>query len=60
MLNFIIAEKREIQEQIINFRKSCKKSKTGRESTFRELDSVLLAWYLQVQAPGIPVDTNVL
>jgi hypothetical protein len=59
-LNSIVAKKREIREQIDKCSKSCKKRKTGRESTFRELKSILLAWYQQVWASGIPIDGNIL
>jgi hypothetical protein len=52
-------KKREIREQIDKCAKSCKKRKTGRESTFRELESVLLPWYQQARASGIPVDGNI-
>jgi hypothetical protein len=34
--------------------------KMGRESTFCEPESVLLAWYQQVRALGIPIDGNIL
>jgi hypothetical protein len=44
-LNSIVVKKREIREQTDKCGKSCKKRKTGRESTFCELDSILLAWY---------------
>jgi hypothetical protein len=60
MLNSIVAKKREIQEQTDKCRKSCKKRKTGRESTFHELESVLLAWYHEAQTSGIPIDGNIL
>lgn len=31
----------------------------GRDSTFCELEDILLGWYLDVQAPCIPVDGNI-
>jgi hypothetical protein len=34
--------------------------KTGRESTFCELESILLAWYQQAWTPGIPINGNTL
>jgi hypothetical protein len=59
-LNSTVVKKREIREQIDRCGKSCKKRKTGIESTFRELESVLLAWYQQVRSSGIPIDGNIL
>jgi hypothetical protein len=59
-LHSIVAKKREIREQIDRCGKSCMKRKTGRESTFCELESVLLAWYQQARASGIPIDGNIL
>jgi hypothetical protein len=60
MLNSLVTKKREIREQIDKCGKSCKKRKTGRESTFHKLESILLAWYQQARASGIPVDGNIL
>jgi hypothetical protein len=59
-LNLTVAKKGEIQEQTDKCGKSCKKGKTRRVSTFRELEHVLMAWYLQARASGISVDGNIL
>jgi hypothetical protein len=32
----------------------------GRNSAFLEVESILLAWYLQAWASGIPVDSSIL
>jgi hypothetical protein len=37
-----------------------KEKKTGRNSTYSELESVLFSWYKQARATNIPVDGNVL
>jgi hypothetical protein len=34
----------------------CKKRKTGKESTFAELETVLFTWYQQTRASNIPID----
>jgi hypothetical protein len=44
MLNSIVAKKRKIRRQIHKCGESYKKRKTGRESTFSELEKVLVAW----------------
>jgi hypothetical protein len=44
-LNSIFAKKIEIREQIQKCGNVCKKSKTGKESTFAELETVLFTWY---------------
>jgi hypothetical protein len=59
-VNTIAANEKEISEQKGKCGKSCKKRKTGRESAFHEPEAILLAWYLQVLTPFIPVDSNVL
>jgi hypothetical protein len=39
---------------------ACKKRKTGKESTFAELETVLFTWYQQAQASNIPFDETTL
>jgi centromere protein B len=38
----------------------CKKRKTGKESTFAELETVLFTWYQQARASNIPIDGTTL
>jgi hypothetical protein len=59
-LNSIFAKKDEIREQTENCGNASKKRKTGRESTFAELESVLFTWYQQARASNIPVDETIL
>jgi hypothetical protein len=59
-LNSIFAKKDEIREQIEKCGNACKKRKTGRESTFAELETVLFAWYQQARASNIPIDGTTL
>lgn len=59
-LNSIIAKKTEIRDQATKFGTSAKKRKTGRESTFAELEEVLYKWYLQTRASNIPIDGSIL
>jgi hypothetical protein len=40
-------------------RKLCKKRKTGKGYALLEHDSILLTWYLDVQASCIPADGNI-
>ena len=49
-LNSIFAEDK-ICQQIEKCGNACKKRKTGKESTFAELETVLLTWYQQVGHP---------
>jgi hypothetical protein len=44
-LNSICTKKNEIREQIQKCGNSCKKRKTGKESTVAELETVLFTWY---------------
>jgi hypothetical protein len=44
-LNSIFTKKNEIREQIQKCGNTCKKKKTGKESTFAELEMVLFTWY---------------
>jgi hypothetical protein len=55
-LNSIFAKKNEIREQIQKCGNACKKRKTGKESTFAELEPVLFTWYQQIQESNIPID----
>ena len=50
-LSSIFAKKNEIRQQIEECGNACKKRKTGKESTFAELETVLLTWYQQVGHP---------
>jgi hypothetical protein len=44
-LNSIFAKKNDICEQIQKCGNACEKRKTGKESTFAELETVLFTWY---------------
>jgi hypothetical protein len=44
-LNTIFAKKNDIRKQIQKCANACKKQKTGKESTFVELETVLFTWY---------------
>jgi hypothetical protein len=46
-LNSIFAKKDEIRQQIEKCGNACKKRKTGKESAFAELETVLFTWYQQ-------------
>jgi hypothetical protein len=59
-LNSIFAKKDEIRQQIEKCGNACKKRKTGKESTFAELETVLFTWYQQAQASNIPIDGTTL
>jgi hypothetical protein len=48
--------KDKILQQIEKCGNVCKKRKTGKESTFAELDAVLFTWYQQAWASNIPID----
>ena len=54
-LNSIFTKKDKIHQQIEKCGNACKKRKTGKESTFAELETVLFAWYQQAQASNIPI-----
>jgi hypothetical protein len=58
-LNSIFARKDEIREQIEECGNVCKKRKTGKESKFAELETVLFTWYQQARASNIPVDGKI-
>jgi hypothetical protein len=59
-LNTIFAKKNEICEQIQKCGNACKKRKTGKESIFAELETVLFTWYQQARASNIPIDGTIL
>jgi transposase len=59
-LNSIFTKKDEIREQTEKCGNASKKRKTGRESTFAELESVLFTWYQQARASNISVDGTIL
>ena len=50
-LNSIFAMKDKIRQQIEKCGNVCKKRKTGKESTFVELETVLFTWYQQTGHP---------
>jgi hypothetical protein len=58
-LNSIFA-KDKIRQQTEKCGNASKKRKTGRESTFAKLESVLFTWYQQARASNIPVDGTIL
>jgi hypothetical protein len=58
-LNTIFAKKNEICEQIQECGNACKKRKTGKESTFAVLETVLFTWYQQARASNIPIDGTI-
>jgi hypothetical protein len=55
-LNCIFTKKDEIHQQIEKYRNVCKKRKTGKESTFAELEMLLFTWYQQARVSNIPID----
>jgi hypothetical protein len=59
-LNSIFAKKNEIRKQIQKCGNACKKRKTGKQSAFAELETVLFTWYQQAQASNIPIDGTIL
>jgi len=59
-LNSIFAKKDKIHQQIPKCGNACKKRKTGKESTFVELETVLFTWYQQAWASNIPIDGTTL
>ena len=59
-LNSIFAKKDEIHQQIEKCGNACKKRKTGKESTFAELETILFTWYQQARASSIPIDGTTL
>jgi hypothetical protein len=59
-LNSIFTKKDEIRQQIEKCGNACKKRKTGKESTFLELETVLFTWYQQAWASNIPTDGTTL
>ena len=59
-LNSIFAKKDEIRQHIEKCGNTCKKRKTGKESTSAELETVLFTWYQQARASNIPLDGTTL
>jgi hypothetical protein len=59
-LNSIFAKKDEICQQTEECCNACKKRKTGKTSSFAELETVLFTWYQQAQASNIPIDGTTL
>jgi len=59
-LNSIFTKEDEICQQIEKCGNVCKKRKTGKESTFAELETVLFTWYQQTWASNIPIDGTTL
>ncbi|XP_046404659.1 tigger transposable element-derived protein 6-like [Ischnura elegans] len=55
-----MAKKSEIREQIDRCGSASKKRKTGKESTFAELETVLFNWFQQARESNIPVDGVIL
>jgi hypothetical protein len=58
-LNSIFA-KNDIREQIQKCGNAGKKLKTGKESTFAELETVLFTWYQQARGSNITIDGTIL
>jgi hypothetical protein len=58
-LSSIFAKKNDIREQILKCGDACKKRKTGKESTFAELETVLFTWYQQARGSNIPIDGTI-
>jgi hypothetical protein len=59
-LNSIFAKKDEICQQIEKCGNACKKTKTGKELTFAESETVLFTWYQQAWTSNIPIDGTTL
>jgi hypothetical protein len=59
-LNSIFAKKNDIREQIQKCGNACKKRKSGKESTFAELKTVLFTWHQQARGSNIQIDGTVL
>nr|CAD7396744.1 unnamed protein product [Timema cristinae] len=59
-LNTIISKKKEIIEQADKCGTLAKKRKTGKVSTYSELENLLFAWYQQARISGISVDGRIL
>ena len=59
-LNSIFARKDEIRQKTEKCCNACKKRKTGKESTFAELETVLFTWYQQAQVSNIQIDGTIL
>jgi hypothetical protein len=59
-LNSIFTKKDEIRQQIEKCGNACKKRKTGKESTFAQLETVLFTWYQQARESNIQIDGTTL
>jgi hypothetical protein len=59
-LNSTFAKKNDIRKQIQKCGNACKKRKTGKESTFADLEMVLFTWYQQARGSNIPIDVTIL
>jgi hypothetical protein len=59
-LNSIFAKKNDTCEQIQKCGNACKKRKTGKESAFADLETVLFTWYQQARASNVPIDGTLL
>jgi hypothetical protein len=59
-LNSIFAKKDELCKQIEKCGNVCKRRKTGKESTFAELETGLFTWYQQAWASNIATDGTTL
>ncbi|KAJ8890201.1 hypothetical protein PR048_009709 [Dryococelus australis] len=55
-LTMILSKTTEIRKQSSKFGTSRTKFKSGRESSFKEIEDVLFSWYQQARASNIPVD----
>ena len=60
ILNSIIAKKDKIRQQTEKCCNTCKKRKTGKESTFAELETLLFTWYKQALVSNIRIDGTTL
>jgi len=58
-LNLVFVKKDEIRQQTEKCGNACKR-KTGKESTFAELETVLFTLYQQARASNIPIDGTTL
>jgi hypothetical protein len=56
----MFGRKDKIRKQIEKCGNTCKKRKTGKESAFAELETVLVTWYQQARTFNIPIDGTTL
>lgn len=59
-LNSIMAKKKAIREQAEKCGRSCTKRKTGKESSYSQLETILISWYQQARAANIPINGTVI